>query len=75
MLLDKLAQDREKQMLEQENRQLRSLLKQYLDSKLHIIIILSMWLIHAFNNNAGISVNDEVLSRPNPLLVANRFAK
>ena len=33
VLLDKLAQDQEKQMLEQENRQLRALLKQYLDSK------------------------------------------
>lgn len=30
-LLDQLAQDREKQMLEKENRQLKSLLKQYLD--------------------------------------------
>lgn len=48
--LDKLALDKEKQTLVQENTQLRSLLKQYLD---------------------GISVNDEILSQVNPLLVVN----
>lgn len=48
--LDKLALDKEKHTLVQENTQLRSLLKQYLD---------------------GISVNDEILSQVNPLLVVN----
>jgi hypothetical protein len=33
VLLDRLAQDREKQMLEKENSQLKSLLKQYLDGE------------------------------------------
>jgi len=50
VLLDKLALDKEKQTLEDENRKLRALLKQYLD---------------------GISVNDEILSQTNPLLVVN----
>merc|ERR1719262_257674 len=48
--LDSLAIDKEKQRLEKENQQLRSLLKQFLD---------------------GVSVNEEVLSNPNPLLVVN----
>jgi len=48
--LDMLAIDKEKARLEKENRQLRSILKQFLD---------------------GVSVNEEVLSRPNPLLVVN----
>ncbi|XP_043939726.1 dynein regulatory complex subunit 2 [Protopterus annectens] len=50
VLLDKLALDREKAVLSQQNQQLRVLLKQYLD---------------------GISVNQEVLSQLNPLLIVN----
>jgi len=48
--LDSLAIDKEKNRLEKENQQLRSILKQFLD---------------------GVSVNEEVLSKPNPLLVVN----
>jgi len=50
VLLDKVTLDKERQVLLQENGQLRSLLKQYLD---------------------GISVNEEILSKVNPLLVVN----
>merc|ERR1712023_272488 len=48
--LDSLALDKEKQRLEKENVQLRSILKQFLD---------------------GVSVNEDVLAQPNPLLVVN----
>lgn len=48
--LDSLAIDKEKQRLEKENVQLRSILKQFLD---------------------GVSVNQDVLENPNPLLVVN----
>merc|ERR1719159_811854 len=48
--LDHLAIDKERQRLEKENVQLRSILKQFLD---------------------GVSVNEDVLSQPNPLLVVN----
>merc|ERR550514_672503 len=48
--LDSLAIDKERQRLEKENVQLRSILKQFLD---------------------GVSVNEDVLSQPNPLLVVN----
>ena len=50
VLLDKCALDKEKNVLTQENHQLRTLLKQYLD---------------------GISVNEDVINNPNPLLVVN----
>ena len=49
-LLDKLIKERERDRLLQENEDLQSILKQYLD---------------------GISVNEDVLSRANPLLVVN----
>lgn len=49
-VLDKLAIEQEKDRLEKENQELRSILKQYLD---------------------GVSVNDDVISGPNPLLVVN----
>merc|ERR1719171_2883495 len=48
--LDHLAIEKEKQRLQRENVQLRSILKQFLD---------------------GVSVNEDVLSQPNPLLVVN----
>jgi len=48
--LDQLAIDQEKQRLQRENVQLRSILKQFLD---------------------GVSVNEDVLAQPNPLLVVN----
>jgi hypothetical protein len=48
--LDHLAIEQEKQRLQKENVQLRSILKQFLD---------------------GVSVNEDVLSQPNPLLVVN----
>merc|ERR1719235_329127 len=48
--LDHLAIEQEKQRLEKENLQLRSILKQFLD---------------------GVSVNEDVLANPNPLLVVN----
>merc|ERR1719262_1906333 len=48
--LDSLAIDKEKQRLEKENVQLRSILKQFLD---------------------GVSVNEDVVENPNPLLVVN----
>merc|ERR1719321_1031947 len=48
--LDHLAIEQEKQRLQRENAQLRSILKQFLD---------------------GVSVNEDVLSQPNPLLVVN----
>jgi hypothetical protein len=48
--LDKLSLDKEKQMLVNENTQLRMLIRQYLD---------------------GISVNSDVLSNSNPLLIVN----
>merc|ERR1712224_1151135 len=48
--LDHLAIEQEKQRLEKENVQLRSILKQFLD---------------------GVSVNEDVLAQPNPLLVVN----
>lgn len=54
VLLDKLALDKEKQILEQENQKLRILLKQYLD---------------------GISVNNEILTQRNPLLVISSNQK
>uniref|UniRef100_A0A0B7A486 Dynein regulatory complex subunit 2 n=1 Tax=Arion vulgaris TaxID=1028688 RepID=A0A0B7A486_9EUPU len=50
VLLDKLSLEREKMVMTEENYNLRTLLKQYLD---------------------GISVNDEILSQLNPLLVVN----
>jgi len=50
VLLDKLALDKEKSLLTQENQQLRNVLKQYLD---------------------GISVNDEIMRKNNPLFVVN----
>jgi len=50
VLLDKEAIKREKGRLDQENADLRSILKQYLD---------------------GISVNNQVLAGPNPLMVVN----
>ena len=49
-LLDKLIKERERDRLLQENEDLQSILKQYLD---------------------GISVNEDVLNRANPLLVVN----
>merc|ERR1712159_10375 len=48
--LDHLAIEKERQRLEKENVQLRSILKQFLD---------------------GVSVNEDVLENPNPLLVVN----
>merc|ERR1719262_875838 len=48
--LDHLAIEKERQRLEKENVQLRSILKQFLD---------------------GVSVNEDVLAQPNPLLVVN----
>merc|ERR1719183_2320841 len=48
--LDHLAIEQEKQRLQRENVQLRSILKQFLD---------------------GVSVNEDVLAQPNPLLVVN----
>jgi len=50
VLLDVMAIDREKERLRNENGDLRSILKQYLD---------------------GISVNEDVINNPNPLLVVN----
>ena len=50
VLLDKLAIERERSLLNEENAELRSILKQYLD---------------------GISVNQEVLSQNNTLLIVN----
>merc|ERR1711924_14952 len=50
VLLDKMAIEREKARLENENMDLQRVLKQYLD---------------------GITVNDDVLSSENPLLVVN----
>merc|ERR1712070_1061311 len=50
VLLDVMAIDREKERLTNENGDLRSILKQYLD---------------------GISVNEDVINNPNPLLVVN----
>uniref|UniRef100_T2MAI1 Dynein regulatory complex subunit 2 n=1 Tax=Hydra vulgaris TaxID=6087 RepID=T2MAI1_HYDVU len=50
VLLDKIALSNEKNALCQENQQLKSLLKQYLD---------------------GISVNDEILTKANPLFIIN----
>lgn len=38
VLLDKLALDREKQTLEDENAKLKSLLKQYLDGNLVLVL-------------------------------------
>merc|ERR1712005_94920 len=48
--LDHLAIEQEKQRLQRENVQLRSILKQFLD---------------------GVSVNEDALAQPNPLLVVN----
>ena len=68
-LLDKLALDREKQTLEDENSKLKALLKQYLDGELmrcpRLIITNFVFL------PLGISVNDEILSQSNPLFVIN----
>jgi hypothetical protein len=50
VLLDREAIKKEQAQLEQENGDLRSILKQYLD---------------------GISVNNQVLSGPNPLMIVN----
>eukprot|EP00920_Eleutheroschizon_duboscqi_P013277 GHVT01031345.1.p3 GENE.GHVT01031345.1~~GHVT01031345.1.p3 ORF type:complete len:519 (-),score=79.85 GHVT01031345.1:989-2545(-) len=50
VLLDTLAIRREKKTVMEENAQLRSILRQFLD---------------------GVSVNDEVLNKPNPLFVVN----
>ena len=50
VLVDVMAIDREKGRLGNENADLRSILKQYLD---------------------GISVNEDVINNPNPLLVVN----
>lgn len=50
VLLDVMAIEREKERLRNENGDLRSILKQYLD---------------------GISVNEDVINNPNPLLVVN----
>ena len=50
MLLDETAIERERDRLQRENTDLRSILKQYLD---------------------GISVNEDVINAPNPLLVVN----
>jgi len=50
VLVDAMAIQREKDRLNQENGDLRSILKQYLD---------------------GISVNEDVINNPNPLLVVN----
>ena len=38
VLLDKLALDKEKQTLEDENKRLKLLLKQYLDGKCHALL-------------------------------------
>jgi len=50
VLLDEMAIERERDRLQRENTDLRSILKQYLD---------------------GISVNEDVINAPNPLLVVN----
>ena len=50
VLLDETAIERERDRLQRENTDLRSILKQYLD---------------------GISVNEDVINAPNPLLVVN----
>ncbi len=50
MHLDTLAIEKEQRRLEQENTQLKAILKQFLD---------------------GVSVNEDVLKQPNPLLVIN----
>merc|ERR1719353_2878316 len=50
VLLDVMGIERERERLNQENGDLRSILKQYLD---------------------GISVNEDVINNPNPLLVVN----
>ena len=69
VLLDKLALDREKQTLENENSQLKALLKQYLDGEL--VTQNSTTLIYYANHSIGISVNDEILNQSNPLFVVN----
>ena len=45
VLLDKLALDREKQILEEENSKLKALLKQYLDGMYTISLAISSLLI------------------------------
>ena len=50
VMLEKMALEKEKSILTQQNQQFRILLKQYLD---------------------GISVNDEILSKENPLFIVN----
>lgn len=50
VFLDKMSLEKERYVLQEQNQQLRLLLKQYLD---------------------GISVNDEILTKENPLLIVN----
>ena len=50
VMLDKLALDKQKQQLHEENEHLRNIMKQYLE---------------------GISLTDNVLSEPNPLVIVN----
>ena len=75
MLIDKLAMDKERDALTNENQQLRMLLKQYLDGKLgkeikvNFFCFLSFFFPIVFP--AGISVNEEVLAKDNSLLIVN----
>ena len=46
VLLDRLAQDKEKEMMEKENQQLKALLKQYLDGERKNTIILLGFCSH-----------------------------
>jgi hypothetical protein len=50
VMLDKLALEKQKRQLHEENEHLRNILKQYLE---------------------GISLTDNVLSEPNPLVIVN----
>lgn len=69
VLLDRLAQDREKQMLEKENAQLKALLKQYLDGNHNSLTDMTC---HCGSSLVlGISVHNETLTHANPLLVVN----
>lgn len=61
VLLDKIAIERERDRMRQENSDLRTILKQYLVGS----------LLRGSCGQDGISVNVEVLSGANPLLVVN----
>ena len=73
VLLDKLALDREKQTLEDENSKLKALLKQYLDGGFtkYMYAMTYYWTMKFIFLQLGISVSDEILSQSNPLFVVN----